>query len=73
MGESWAEAVRAVATSEERKLVVQAMLQAAKEGSVEAAKYLRDTQDGRPAQRHEITGDPDKPVGVIVRGPKEGS
>ena len=68
-GTSFADALRAVATTEEQEKVARAMLKAAKAGNVHAATLIRDTLDGKPPQRLEHSGDENAPLRVIV-GPR---
>lgn len=49
-----------------RKMAVKIM-DLAEGGERWAAEYLRDTVDGKPAQRVEVAGDADNPLSVITQ------
>ena len=42
----------------------------AEQGDIRAMEFIRDSTDGKPAQRQILTGDPDAPV-AIVAGPRK--
>lgn len=52
--------------------ILDKMLSMAEEGHVDAAKYICDRLEGRPAQALELTGDKEKPLRITyVDGNKE--
>ena len=69
MGESMAEALRAVMTPDRRKKIAKKAADLAEQGDIRAMEFISDRIDGKPAQRQIITGDPDSPV-AIVAGPR---
>ena len=70
LGESMAEALRAVMTPAHRKKVAEKALALAEQGDIRAMEFIADRIDGKPAQRQIITGDPDAPVAVMA-GPRK--